>query len=177
MDLALVDHLLGVVGLPRVDLHVKSHPFFVSDTIAADVDIARRALADSRNPLTVALGDRLERQRAAGKLRVSSHPFYTSSLHYPQLPDDLRADLATSELVILKGDANYRRLCSDSRWPPETPFAEVVSYFPAPLVALRTLKAEVVVGLPPGMAERLAAEDSRWLVNGRRGLIQARLDR
>jgi hypothetical protein len=51
----------------------------------------------------------------------------------------------------------------------------VVADFPAPLVTLRTLKAEVVVGLPPGMAERLQAEDARWLVNGRRGVIQARL--
>jgi hypothetical protein len=175
MDLALVDHLLSVTGVARVDMHVKAHPFFVSDTIAADVDVARGALAGSGHPLTEALGDRLEGHRAAHKLRVSSHPFYTSSRHYPELPEDLREDLAASDLVILKGDANYRRLCSDSRWPPETPFAEVVSYFPAPLVALRTLKAEVVVGLPAGMAERLAKEDSRWMVNGQRGLIQARL--
>jgi damage-control phosphatase, subfamily III len=51
----------------------------------------------------------------------------------------------------------------------------VVADFPAPLVALRTLKAEVVVGLPPGVAERERAADPLWLVNGRRGVIQARV--
>ena len=177
MDLALIDHLLNAGLVQQVDMHVKAHPFFVSDTIAADVDIARRALADSGHELTRGLGDRIERLLHQGRLRLSAHPFYTSSGFYPELPADLRAQLAASDLVILKGDANYRRLCSDARWPPSTPFADVVAAFPAPLVALRTLKAEVVVGLPDGMAEKLAAEDARWMVNGRRGLVQARLDR
>jgi hypothetical protein len=175
MDLALVAHLLGPAGVGQVDLHLKDHPFFVSDTIAADVDAAVRALIGSGHPLTTALGQEIQGLRAGGRLALWSHPFYTSSRHYPQLPADLRRVLAAADLVILKGDANYRRLCSDAHWPPETPFADVVTGFPAPLVALRTLKAEVVVGLPPGMAGRLAAEDARWLVNGRRGLVQARL--
>jgi hypothetical protein len=75
----------------------------------------------------------------------------------------------------VKGDANYRRLCSDARWAPETPFADVVEGFPAPVVALRTMKAEVVVGLPLGLATVLDREDARWMVNGRRGLVQARI--
>jgi hypothetical protein len=175
MDLALVAHLLGPVGVATIDLHVKSHPFFVSDTIAADVDAAVAALAASGAPANLALGEAIRGLRAAGRLRLATHSFYTSSLHYPQLPADLRAELAKAELVILKGDANYRRLCSDAHWPPETPFADVVADFPAPLVTLRTLKAEVVVGLPPGMPERLQVEDPRWLVNGRRGVVQARL--
>ena len=44
---------------------------------------------------------------------------------------------------------------------------------PTPLVALRTLKAELIVGLQPGQAEAIAAADPAWLVNGRRGVIQA----
>ena len=83
--------------------------------------------------------------------------------------------LAAADLVILKGDANYRRLLGDAHWPPTTSFAAVTGYFPAPLVALRTLKAEIIVGLQPGQVERLQAEDPAWLVNGRRGLIQCRL--
>jgi hypothetical protein len=110
-----------------------------------------------------------------GRLIVRSHPFYTSSGFFPQLPDDLRAELGRSDLVLVKGDANYRRLCSDAHWPPETRFADVVGSFPAPLCALRTMKAEVVVGLPAGLAAELNARDPKWMVDGRRGLIQARL--
>jgi hypothetical protein len=172
MDLALIDHLFAC-GVERVVLHLKDHPMFVSDAMEADLAAGLAALA-SHGP-TAALAARITAHRRGGRLVVGTHPFYTKSLFYPELPPDLRAELASASFVILKGDANYRRLCSDSRWPPETPFTDVVGGFPAPLVALRTLKAEVIVGLPPGAAERLSAADPTWLVNGRRGVIQGRL--
>jgi uncharacterized protein with ATP-grasp and redox domains len=175
MDLALCDHLLAACGVEELVMHVKDHPFFVSDTLEHDVADGLRALAASGDPACAALAERVTAWQRAGKLVITSHPFYTSSLFYPELPGDLRAELARSSLVILKGDANYRRLCSDAPWPPETPFSEVVRDFPAPLVALRTCKAEVIVGLPPGVAQRLDAADPTWMVNGRRGLIQARV--
>ncbi len=75
-------------------------------------------------------------------------------------------------LVIIKGDANYRRMVGDALWPADTPFTDVTSYFPAPLLALRTLKSDPVVGLPAGMDEKLNGLDARWRVNGRRGVIQ-----
>ena len=60
-------------------------------------------------------------------------------------------------------------------WPPTTPFEGATAYFPAPLVALRTMKAELIVGLDEGQAERLCEQEPEWMVSGRRGLIQARL--
>jgi hypothetical protein len=175
MDLALCDHLLSACGVEELILHVKNQPFFVSDVIPHDVDDAFRALGGSGDPESLALAGRLADERRAGKLVVATHPFYTTSAFYTELPEDLRTELARSNLVLLKGDANYRRLCSDAPWPAETPFPEVVAYFPAPVVALRTCKAEVIVGLPPGAAERAQAADPDWMVNGRRGVIQARV--
>ena len=81
------------------------------------------------------------------------------------------------DLVIFKGDVNYRRLLGDAHWPPNAPFADAVNYFPAPVVALRTLKGEIITGLAPSQAERLTVDDPAWLVNGRRGVVQARLVR
>jgi hypothetical protein len=173
MDLALIDHLLAGCGVGEITVHVKDHPMFVSDALAADLDAAVAALA--RHPPTAPLAAQIEAHRAARRLHIATHPFYTKSLFYPQLPPDLRADLGRASVVILKGDANYRRLCSDAHWPPETPFEEVVRDFPAPLVALRTLKAEVMVGLPPGTAQHLGAADPSWMVNGKRGVVQARV--
>jgi Damage-control phosphatase ARMT1-like domain len=49
----------------------------------------------------------------------------------------------SSAMVFVKGDANYRRLLGDRTWALDTPFSDVVSYFPVPVCALRTLKAEV----------------------------------
>jgi uncharacterized protein with ATP-grasp and redox domains len=175
MDLALADHLLETGAFQRIDLHLKTHPTFVSDALPDDVDAAQRALAAAAAGAghdLAALAARLAEARATGRLVVSAHPFYTTSLFYRDLPADLRADYAAADLVLLKGDANYRRLCSDAPWPPETPFEEVVDYFPGRLVTLRTLKAETIVGLPPGVAAQLDAVDPQWMVNGRRGVIQ-----
>jgi hypothetical protein len=36
------------------------------------------------------------------------------------------------------------------------------------------MKAELIVGLQQGQADQLREQDPEWMVNGRRGLIQAR---
>lgn len=175
MDLALVDFLLCTELAGEVCLHVKGQPFFVSDAMPKDVGDALDALAAAGGPAQH-LAYRLAGHISAGELRLATHWFYTSSLFYFQMPAELEAELARMALVLLKGDVNYRRLLGDAAWPFTTPFAEIVRYFPAPLAALRTLKGELIAGLAPGQAERIAAEDPDWLVNGRRGVIQARLD-
>jgi uncharacterized protein with ATP-grasp and redox domains len=174
MDLALVDFLLGEGLVERVALHVKQQPFFVSDTMPRDVEAGLVALPRGGQAAR-ALGERIREHIEEDRLRLFTHWFYVTSLFYFQLPDDLRAELAAADLVIFKGDVNYRRLVGEVHWPPTTPFAQTTAYFPAPLVALRTCKGELIVGLAQGEAERLQAEDPAWMVNGRRGLVQARL--
>jgi hypothetical protein len=174
MDLALADYLLCQDLVEQVQLHVKPYPFFVSDAMVEDVWSGIEALETAGGP-TLELSERLRKQIAGDDLQLVSHWHYGTSLFFFQLPDDLRALLTGMDLVIVKGDANYRRLLGDAHWPPTTPFAKAIQYFPAPLVALRTLKAEIIVGLPLGEAERLSADDPTWLVNGRRGVVQARI--
>ena len=174
MDLALVDYLLCQDLVEEVHLHVKPHPFFVSDAMAQDVDAALTAL-EGGDEATRSLARRLRDQLARQDVRVRSHWHYGTSLFYFQVPEDLRTILAEADLVVVKGDANYRRLLGDAHWPPTHSFAQATGYFPAPLVALRTLKAEIIVGLQPGEAERLGVEDPSWLVNGKRGVVQAHL--
>ncbi|UCC50900.1 MAG: DUF89 family protein, partial [Anaerolineaceae bacterium] len=77
-----------------------------------------------------------------------------------------------SHLIISKGDANYRRLLGDRHWPYTTSFQAIMAYTPAPLLALRALKAEVAAGLSPEQIARLNKEDEEWMVNGRWGVIQ-----
>jgi hypothetical protein len=101
---------------------------------------------------------------------VVSHAFWNGPASLWELPWELERDLGPARLVVLKGDANYRRAVNDAAWPPETPFAGVSSYFPAPLFALRTLKSDPVVGLAGGRAEELERVDPTWRVNGKRGV-------
>ncbi len=173
-DLALADFLLrdGLAG--RVTFHLKPQPFFVSDAMIKDAEAALTALAGSAAQDLRQLTARLTRARAENRFVLVDNPFWVTCLFYFQLPEDLEQALARASLVISKGDANYRRLLGDAHWDPATPFAEAVAYFPAPLVALRTLKSELIVGLRPGEADRLQRQDPEWRVNGKRGLVQFR---
>ncbi len=171
-DLALADYLLHTKTAESVTFHLKIHPTFVSDAIIRDVTHTITQLANQADPDIRALGRRLSVAVENGRLRLRHHPFWTSPLDMWQMPADLRQELAPSALIISKGDANYRRLLADRHWPYTTPFADIVSYMPAPALALRTLKAELTAGLTPAQIEQLNKEDEAWLINGRWGVIQ-----
>ncbi len=196
-DLALADFLLSDGWARRVVFHLKAHPFFVSDAMPQDVyeSVALLVFGTKRTgkapipgaaaaweppllsgasgalPGDMGLGQRLDAFLAAGWLVLKEDAFWTKCLMFRQMPQALRADLARSDLVILKGDVNYRRLLDDLQWPHTARLEEIADYFPAPFVALRTLKGEIMVGLEPGQAEALAAEDAAWLINGKRGVV------
>ena len=84
----------------------------------------------------------------------------------------IHRELSRSDLVLFKGDVNYRRLLDDRHWPHTAHMAEIAGHLPAPFCALRTLKGELIVDLQPGQAEALAAADPTWMINGERGVIQ-----
>jgi len=85
------------------------------------------------------------------------------------MPADLIEELRSADLLIAKGDANYRRLLGDRHWPLDLPFQQVVSGYPFGVLALRTLKSEIAIGISP---EKVPTSDPDWMINGRWGLIQ-----
>ena len=171
-DLLLLDHLLTRGYAERAVLHVKPHPFFVSDATTADVVDALRRLTRAPGE-AAAYGRRLWSAMADGRLEVRAHPFSCAPLPYAAMPDDLREDFASATVTVMKGDLNYRRLVGDRLRPPTTPFADVTAYFPGPVAALRTLKSDVIVGLDARTESALvAAEGQRWRTSGTRAVIQ-----
>jgi uncharacterized protein with ATP-grasp and redox domains len=171
-DLGWIDHLITHDAVEMVHLHLKPRPFFVSDAMVSDFVTTRQMLVDHEDTALSALGQRIEAHLEDGRLILQDHAFWVSPFFYTTLPADLEGELASSDLLVFKGDANYRRLVEDRHWPPTTPLEEVVDYLPAPMVALRTLKSELVLGLPEGMAARLDREDPDWMINGQHGVIQ-----
>jgi hypothetical protein len=138
----------------------------------ADVHATLAFLTNDADAALQALAERLQRFLTNGRWLLHTHPFWTSPLPMWEMPDDLRQELADAHLVISKGDANYRRALGDAHWPFTTPFADVVSYFPAPIVFLRTCKAEVIVGLSSTQVHDLMQHDPEWLTNGKWGVMQ-----
>ena len=115
-------------------------------------------------------GDLQASTSSGGQLEIAPHEFWNGPRSLWECPPDLEQRFSRARLVILKGDAHYRRAVGDALWAPELPFATVTGYFPAPLLALRTLKSDPIVGLRPGLARELESVDPRWRVNGQRAV-------
>lgn len=171
-DLALIHQLKRHLPHASIHLHAKAHPTFVSDATPADVLATLRALSQAGSDAGRALGQDILQATAAGSIQIHDHLYWTSPLAGWQMPSDLGGRLARSQLLIFKGDANYRRLLGDRHWPMSTPFAAVVSYLPAPSLAIRTLKSEVAVGLDEARAASARRQDPDWMTNGNWGMIQ-----
>ena len=171
-DLALADFLLRTDFAEQVVLNLKPQPTFVSDAMIADVHETLNAFSKSSTPSLQDLATRLNHAMIERRFVLSDHPFWITGFFFHDLPDDLRVSLAQAYLVISKGDANYRRIIGDCRWNTTLSFEKLAAHFPSSLVALRTLKSDPIVGLEPGLAERLDVMDPTWHVNGKRGVIQ-----
>ena len=171
-DLALADFLLDMHWTQEIHLHLKGQPFFVSDATASDALRSVDLLKANTTSGLQTLGARLDEDLSDRRLVFTTDPFWTSWLMFREMSAHLQQELASARLVLVKGDVNYRRLLDDRHWLPTTRMEAVCAYFPAPFVALRTLKGEIVAGLQPGQAQVLLAEDPTWLINGKRGVIQ-----
>jgi hypothetical protein len=165
-DLLLADHLLHTGRAERILLHVKAYPYFTSDATMSDVLACLRRLAVEE------AGPRLWQAVRDGTLVIKAHPFSVAPWSYHDMPADLAEDFASASVTIMKGDLNYRRLVGDCAWPPDTPFGTVTAYFPGPVAAVRTLKSDVVVGVPSDVLTHLESTGELWRTNGAHALVQ-----
>lgn len=171
-DLLLIDFLLSTQTAKTVYLHLKAHPTFVSDAMSQDVFDTLEKLANDISENVRMLATRLQEYIAVDRLICREDFFWNAPLAFWEMPHSLRQELAKASLVLIKGDANYRRILGDRHWLFTTPLSDIAHYFPTPFVALRTLKSEIATGLEPEQIEILNQQDPVWLTNGQWGVIQ-----
>lgn len=133
----------------------------------------QRHFDEGRFKLAVDRDVRLDGNRdhsAGAAFWTTAYPFSAMREKAPELTEELRR---SSGLVIFKGDLNYRKLCSDAWWPTTTPFVKALGPLAGefPLLSLRTLKADVIVGLPEGKAEELDRDEPRWRWAGKHAVV------
>ena len=170
-DLLLVDAMLGQNPAINIRLHVKPYPCFVSDTIASDITEAISRLQNNTPVWECSVAQRLEQALRTGQLLVVTHFYWASPFPAWDMPKDLRAILGESNLIISKGDVNYRRWLGDARWSSDAPLATIIN--PATsLLLLRVLKSDVIAGLKFRQEKDMFIRDPNWQFNGQWGVIQ-----
>lgn len=176
-DLALAQHLVESGIAKCVTFQLKSHPTFVSDALEKDlletVDYYAN-LDAAAYPNAKKAGQVWQQFIADGKWKCNEDNFWVQPFSMWDMTEPLRTDMKERcDLAFIKGDANYRRLLGDRMWEFTAPFGDVVgAYFPCPVCALRTLKAELGCGMDADQVERAKSLDDQWLVNGRFGVVQ-----
>lgn len=140
VDLVMSAYLLESGLATSVVLHPKDIPWFVSDVIPADfgelLSIVTNPAMIYHAPTEKDKADGIEPQEltaqeqetlarlaqnwiqfyASGQILLRPHGYWTLPTGFnnmPQVAPDVFADLQESELVIFKGDLNYRKLTED----------------------------------------------------------------
>lgn len=171
-DLAFIDYLLRTGLAKSVTGYVKNQPFFVSDAESKDLLKSVEYLSTWESKEVQNLARRINKALKSDKLRLSAPPFLTTSRMYREMPAVFQTQLGEHDLAILKGDVNYRRLFGDRHWEPTTKVRDAGGYFPTSFLSLRTLKAELILGISKETFEDLSkTAESDWLINGKRGMI------
>uniref|UniRef100_A0A3Q0RJC5 Sugar phosphate phosphatase n=1 Tax=Amphilophus citrinellus TaxID=61819 RepID=A0A3Q0RJC5_AMPCI len=175
-DLVLADFLVSSGLARQIHFHGKTIPWFVSDVTAKDFQWTIRQTMASNHKWGSKCGVQWQGYLKDGLWRYHDHPFWTQPHEFCDMaPDapDLYATLQGADLVLFKGDLNYRKLTGDRDWEHTVSFDTALRGFgPAPLCSLRTLKANVQVGLQPGQGEKLTSQDPSWMTNGKYAVIQ-----
>ncbi|XP_076815430.1 damage-control phosphatase ARMT1-like isoform X2 [Clavelina lepadiformis] len=178
-DLVLCEFLLFFNLADVIIIHPKCIPWFVSDVNASDLNWMLSYLSSCSFEEVSQLSTKLQERFKDGSMLLMKNDFWT-------LPDpfclmnesssELYKYFSSSDLVLFKGDLNYRKLVGDLDWPHDTSFKMALRHFsPTSLCSLRTLKADVVVGLKPGQAKLLAKECKEWMVNGQYAVIESNI--
>lgn len=168
-DLVFASYLLESGYAKKVVLHGKRMPWFVSDVNLEDLKYLIEGFANGTIYSDIDPTDKADLHKAgeywrsliqSGRIEFRAELFWTTQHPFGRMPivePALFEDLADADLVIYKGDLNYRKLTYDGMWPHSTPFHKALG--PLALkhdgqgvrtLVLRTAKADVCVGLIPG---------------------------
>lgn len=169
-DLLLIRHISSYCS--HVVAHVRPWPMFVSDMTMTDMRYLIWELINSSIPAAKKLGEDITQLSQQNRLVLRA----SSALGLPVcFCEDEAAShkiFENTELVIFKGDLNYRYFIGDRRWPPTMEKRHFLEQFKRPAICLRTLKSEVLVGLPDRIATEMRDLHTDWLTSSRFGIIQ-----
>lgn len=165
--------------------HVNQLPIFVSDVKTGDeillFDTLRSLATD--NPQYRGIIDELCSYMKKGKLVFRPNFFWNLPHAYSVATrEDLKKSgeittvrdiINSSDLLIVKGDLNYRRMIGDRNYNPSKSIGNKIRYIKCPLLVIRSFKSNVtLLGKRSNEFLKNNNIEQDWQSNGKYGIIQ-----
>lgn len=187
-DLYLACYFLHNNIVDKIVFHLKPYPFFVSDATKKDFGFMMNAVTQNSENICARKCREYVRE---GKIEIEDNNFGASPLCFKDMPandayKDLYKKLCNSDLIIVKGDLNYRRLVEDRNWNHTDSFAERTQtvFGHAPIFAPRVIKSDVLIGISEAAYETAKSSDKhgspadqRFKGSGKWAVVHFRCDR
>jgi len=171
-DLVLAVKLIKLNFADQVVLHAKAYPTFVSDATPSDIGSIIKYLSKDGEKVSKKSVGQFNQYQDSGQILAESNKFWNAPLHFFEMPSDLHTYLSDSDLIIFKGDANYRRIFGDRKIQVKEPVIKFTNYLPAKSVAIRILKSEIILDINQEKQRSIEQIDPDWLICGKFGIIQ-----
>ncbi|KAK8805828.1 hypothetical protein WA158_002484 [Blastocystis sp. Blastoise] len=155
-----------------VTYFIKENPVFVSDITIHDVLYSIEWMKKHNCIQISYIGTLIEQYYKEKRIIFKSEYQLNSCLDMWSISTNLYEYMNNCTLIISKGDANYRRFVGDRHWNYDIPVNKVLSYVPKPLLLLRTLKSNCLIGIDENQQKEAKQFTEEWDVNGKIGIIQ-----
>ncbi|GAA6039332.1 hypothetical protein JCM8097_002801 [Rhodosporidiobolus ruineniae] len=187
-DCVYADFLVQSGLCSQIRFHGKRFAWFVSDVTRKDFDWLLNSMvyghlfpnaSDEEMASLREMGQRWKEYYKKGIWVYEEHPFWITGYTFWELKreaPDLFLHLSESDLVIFKGDLNHRKLTYDCHAPADTPFDVAIGPLASeagapPVLTLRTIKSDVVVGVPADKAAELDQVEPGWKISGKYAVV------
>ncbi len=169
-DLILGAYLIKESKADKVVYHHNVLSIFVSDAVAADFEAA----IESIKKIDDEVGNKIDEMRKSGEMKFAPNAFWNMPFPFKEMPEELLREFNNEKvgLIIIKGDLNYRRLVEDKKWRITKSIKPRVSYFERPLLILRSLKSDTLIGMDRATVKKYDREQPNWKITGDYGMIQ-----
>ena len=161
-DLYLALKILDLYPEKKLIIYPKTQPLLVSDAMQGDIDILLKQLEEE-------FSSKYNQHVSNGRIQVRLLSEWCLPMHFTDMKSTLSSEIDKNDVLISKGDANYRRFYEDRVVP--TDFVGGAQLCNKQF-ALRTLKSEIIAGLDKNKATEIGAEDKDWMKNGKYAVIQ-----
>lgn len=114
----------------KIRFHVKQIPWFISDVMPYDFNWTIKTLENSDNLILSMFGEKIRKYFNDGQIELCPNEYFWTG-PYPfwdmkNINNKLYEKLSEANLLIFKGDLNYRKLLGDFNWPFDADFKTVL---------------------------------------------------